>query len=498
MSTYSKKFATQRKMDNSPATPAYNVWGPANVETIYQGLRNVAAIEQQKNCQWCHTLAGDGQLIESTYKICGWVRSHAVRSLGMYLVFRSTAAWSGTVNFRFTGAGNQVVPVSVSAGAAGRHYVATRIDYNQIGAPYGGRIQVQSDTSGLYLVHLGLYENETDTGPDLYPDQIRRPRADIFAGLGNRLNAASRKEVHVGGWVTPASYTITANSKPATPQISLYHGLQYVDSKDLTNHRQAYQYHAYVGTMPDLGQLAYAVESAQSGDSYTDYFILNNASAVGEDVLGGSWATSAPRSILNTYLWRTNASAKINLCCQGWWARTKYYAGRPDSVQTIGNFAAGLPILESDWVALWEAAHYGHLYGCARPFCSWCPPGGAVLSLGTEYTDYLWAAVPINSWTEPWGPSWGAGKVPMMFWLSALNGSATARTVTIRISWGASSDEHTWALAGSGSGQQYKEIQTALAPPGTAAPVIVSMKVDSAKVVTFASIWGAILYPLDY
>lgn len=486
MSTYSKKFATQR-------VTTEDAWGPANVETIYQGLRNIAAIEEQKNCQWVHTLAGNGQEITSTYKICGWVRNHAVRSLGLYLVFRSTAAWSGDVNFKFTGNGNQIRTLAVSVPAAGKHYYYLRTDYNQIGAPYGGQIQIQSDTSGLYLIHLGLYENETDTGPDLYPDQTRRPRADIFAGIANRLNALAQKEVHVGGWATPAGYAITANSKPATPQIRLYHGLQYVDSKDTTNHRQAYNYHGYVSTMPDLGQLGYAVESAQSSDFYTDFFVLNNAMG---QIDGGSWATAAPRSVLNTYLWRTNESAKINLCCQGWWARTKYYAGRPDIVESIGNFAAGLPILESDWVALWEAAHYGHLYGCARPFCCWAPPGGAVLSLGTGYTDYLWACVP--SWTEPWGPSWSAGKVPMMFWLSALNGSATARTVTIRISWGASSDEQTWALAGSGSGQQYKEIRTALAPPGTAAPVIVSLKVDSAQVVTFASIWGAISYPLDY
>lgn len=86
----------------------------------------------------------------------------------------------------------------------------------------------------------------------------------------------------------------------------------------------------------------------------------------------------------------------------------------------------------------------------------------------------------------------------MMFWFDAINGSTSARTVTIKITWGAVSDEQTWALAGSGSGRQYKEIQTALAPPATASPVIVSLKVDSAQAVTFGSIWGAISYPLDY
>jgi len=488
MSTYSKKFATQR-------ITTEDAWGPANVETLYQGLRNVAAIEEQKNCQWCHTLAGDGQEITSAYKICGWVRSHAVRSLGMYLVFRSTAAWSGTVNFRFTGNGNQIVPLSVSADGAGKHYYYFRTDYNQMGAAGGGRIQVQSGTSGLYLIHLGLYENETATGPDICPDQIRRPRADLFAGLANRLNNASNKQVYVGGWVTPAGYVITANSKPATAQIRLYHGLQYVDSKDLTNYKQTYEYHGYVGTMPDLGNLGYIIESGQSGDSYEDIFRFNDA---GGRIDGGGWATANPRSVLNTYLWRTNASAKINLCSQGWWARTKHYAGRPDAVQQIGNFAAGLPILESDFVALWEAAHYGHLYGCARPFCSWCPPGGSVLSLGTGYTDYLWSCVPVESYTEPWGPSWSAGKVPVAFWLSALNGSETTRTVTIKLTWGASTVEETWALAGSGSGQQFKEFKKAIAPPAASSPVIVSLKVDSAQAVTFASIWGAISYPLDY
>lgn len=494
MSTYFKKFATQRKMDNSPATPAYNVWGPANVETIYQGLRNVAAIEEQKNAQWCHTLAGDGQNITSTYKICGWIKSHAVHSLGMYFVFRSAAAWSGDVLIKLTGT-DQELTLTPTIGAGGRHYAYLRTEYATPGPDHGGRVQIRSATSGLYLVHLGVYENEADDGPDLNPDQIRRARGDLFSGLANRINGACNKQVHVGGWVTPAGYAIVANSKPADPQIRLYHGLQYVDSKDLTNYDQTYEFHGYVGTMPDLGQLGYAIESAQSSDSYTDFFVLNNAMG---QIDGGSWATAAPRSNLYTYLWRTNASAKINLCCQGWWARTKHYAGRPDHVGDLAHFAAGRPILEADFVALWQAAHYGHLYGAARVFCCWTPPGGAVLSLGTGYTDYLWACVPVNSWTEPWGPSWSSGKVPMRFWFDAINGSTSARTVTIKITWGGVSDEQTWALAGSGSGRQYKEISTALAPPSPASPVIVSLKVDSAQAVTFGSIWGAISYPLDY
>ena len=494
MPTYSKKFATQRRMDNSPGSPSYNVWGPANVETLYQGLRNIAAIEQQKNCQWCHTLAGDGQPIESTYEICGWVRSYAVRSLGMYMVFRSTTAWTGDVLIRLTGIA-QDLTLAVSVAGAGKHYGYLRVDYPSSGPQYGGRIQISSATAGLYLIHLGLYENETDTGPDIYPDQIRRPRADLFAGLANRLNAVCNKLVHVGGWVTPAGYEVKDNSKPPTPQVRLYHGLQYVDSQDLTNYQQTYNYHGYVGTMPDLGQLGYEIESGQSSDSYTDFFVLNNAMG---QIDGGSFAASAPRSVLNTYLWRTDSRAEINLCAQGWWARTKYYAGRPDIVENVGNFAAGSPILESDWVALWTAAHYGHLYGCARPFCSWSPPGGSALALTTTYADTLWACLPVNSWTEPWGPDWSAGKVPMTLWLSALNGSASARTVTVKITWGASTDEQTWSLAGSGSGQQYKEIKTSLAPPLTPSPVIVSLKIDTATTVTFASIWGAISFPLDY
>ena len=165
MSTYSKKFATQR-------ITTEDAWGPANVETLYQGLRNVAAIEEQKNCQWCHTLAGDGQEITSTYKICGWVKNHNVSSLGLYFVFRSTAAWSGDVLIRLTGIA-QDLTLAVSAAGAGKHYGYLRVDYPSSGPQYGGRIQISSATAGLYLIHLGLYENETATGPDIYPDQIR-------------------------------------------------------------------------------------------------------------------------------------------------------------------------------------------------------------------------------------------------------------------------------------------------------------------------------------
>ena len=86
----------------------------------------------------------------------------------------------------------------------------------------------------------------------------------------------------------------------------------------------------------------------------------------------------------------------------------------------------------------------------------------------------------------------------MVFWLAALNGSPDARTVTVRFTWGTATSEHTWVLAGSGAGWQYTELKTALAPPMTDSPLIISMRVNIAQAITFGSIWGAISYPLDY
>ena len=496
MSTYLSRFATQRKMDNSPASPAYNFWAPANVEVAYQCLRSIRAIEEQKNCQWCSTLAGGAfQPIASTFKICGWVRTRLVQRLSFYAVFYSAGAWSGVVNFKES-SGGRIHSLDVTLAGAG--YALYRLAVDISPTTPGTKMQVQSSTANLYLAHLGIYENEGLPEADIYPAQILRPSEALFWALRNRVNEAALKESAIGGWVNPAAYTITANSKPATAQCRLYHGKQYVDSKDLTNYQQEYDFHGYVGTMPDLGNLGFSATLNQSGDSYDDIFRINNASLDGP-LKGSSYATAAPRSVADLYLWRTNASAKIDLCCFGWWSKTKgYTGGRPDVIDDPGQFTADEKILESSFVELWTALHYNYLYGCARPVLSWCPPGGAALALGTGYTDYLLGAVPVFSYQRPWGAEWAAGKVPLKFWLSALNGSSSARTITVKFSWGAESAEKTWAIAGSGSGVQYTELTAELTPPTPSAPLVVSMKINTATTITFSSIWGAISYPLDY
>lgn len=496
MSTYLSKFGTQRKMDNSPAPPAYSVWAPANVEAAYQCLRSLRAIEEQKNCQWCHTHVGGAfQPITNTFKICGWVRTRAVQRLSFYAVFYSAGAWSGVVNFK-EASGGQIHSLDVSLAGAG--YILKRLTFDIAPTLSGTKMQVQSSTANLYLCHLGIYENEALPEADIYPAQILRPGTALFQALRNRINDMALKESAIGGWVNPAAYTITANSKPATAQCRLYHGKQYVDSKDTTNYKQEYAFHGYVGTMPDLGDLGYSATLVQSGASYDDIFRLGNATVDYGPLKGGSYAAAAPRSIADLYLWRTNSSAKINLCCFGWWSRTAPYAGRPDVIDDPGQFAAGEKILESSFVELWTALHYNYLYGCARPVLSWCPPGGAALALGTNYTDYLFGAVPVYSYQEPWGAEWSSGKVPFRFWLSALLGSASARTVWVKLTWGANTVEETWSIAGSGSGVQYKEFNAEITPPDPDSPLMVSMKINIATTVTFSSIWGAISYPLDY
>ncbi len=147
---------------------------------------------------------------------------------------------------------------------------------------------------------------------------------------------------------------------------------------------------------------------------------------------------------------------------------------------------------------MWTALHYNYLYGCARPVLSWVPVGGAALALGTSYADYLLGAVPVYSYQRPWGAEWSSGKVPFQFFLSALNGSTSARTVTIKLTWGANTVEETWSVAGSGSGQQYKEFKAEITAPDPDAPLMVSLKINTATTITFSSIWGAISYPLDY
>ncbi len=338
MSTYLSKFGTQRKMDNSPASPAYNAWAPANVEAVYQCLRSIRAIEEQKNCQWCHTLAGGAfQPIISTFKVCGWVRSRNVQKLSFYAVFYSAGAWSGVVNFKES-SGGRIHSLDVTLAGAGYALYRLAVDIAPIGT--GTKVQVQSSTANLYLCHLGIYENERLPEADIYPAQVLRPGTALFQALRNRINDVALKECAIGGWVTPAGYAITANSKPATAQARLYHGKQYVDIKDTTNYQQDYDFHGYVSTMPDLGNLGFSATLAQSGDSYDDIFRINNATLDGP-LLGSSYATAAPRSSADLYLWRTNASAKINLCCFGWWSKTHYYPGRPDIVADPGQVAAG-------------------------------------------------------------------------------------------------------------------------------------------------------------
>lgn len=496
MSTYRSRFATQRKMDSTPASPAYNAWAPANVEAAYQCIRSMAAIREQKNCQWCHTLAGGAfQPIESTFKICGWIRTRNVQRLSLYAVFYSAGAWSGVVNFKFT-SGGAIYSLDVALAGAGYALYRYAIDIDPI-VP-GTKLQIQSSTASLQLAHLGIYENERLDEVDMYPGQVLRPSAALFQSLRNQINDLALKGSFIGGWTNPGAYAITANSKPATAQCRLYHGKQYVESKDTTNYQQEYDFHGYVGTMPDLGNLGFSATLAQSGDSYDDIFRINNAGLGGASLKGCSYATSAPRSSADLYLWRTNSSAKTNLCCFGWYSKTAFYSGRPDIVSDPGQFAASEKILESSFVELWTALHYNYLYGCARPVLSWCPPGGAALALTGTYADVLLGAVPVSSYQRPWGAEWADGKIPLQFFLSALNGSTSARTVTVKLTWGAETVKETLSVAGSGSGQQYKAFKTSMTPPSPNTPLIVSLKIDTSTTITFASIWGAIQYPLDY
>jgi len=478
---------------NETGPPAYGDWGPANVEAAYQCIRSMAAIREQKNCQWCASLApGSLQEIISTFRICGWIRSLNVQNINFYAVYYSAAAWSGTIEYQFLG---RTYTIDVDIDDPG--YILSRLSIDLDPVTIGSIVKIKSDTEGLYLAHLGIYENEELEEADMYPGQVLRPSEALFRGLRNQINDLALKESCIGGWCSPAAYAITANSKPATAQCRLYHGKQYVDSKDLTNHQQDYDFHGYVGTMPDIGDLGFAAALAQSSDSYDDIFRVNNAT-LDAPLRGASYATSAPRSSADLYLWRTNASAKINLCCLGWWSKTAPYIGRPDVVSDPGQFAANEKILESSFVELWTALHYNYLYGCARPVLSWCPPGGAALALTETSVDYLLGAVPTYSYQRPWGAEWAAGKVPLKIWLSALNGSTSARTVGVAVTWGAEFASDSWSLAGSGSGQQYKEISVALTPPANLTPLVVSLKIDTNTTVTFASIWGAISYPLDY
>lgn len=496
MSTYLSKFGTQRKMDNSPASPSYNAWGPANVEAAYQCLRSLRAIEEQKNCQWCHTLAaGAFQPITNTFRICGWIRTRAVQRFSFYAVFYSAGAWSGVVNFK-EDSGGRIHSLDVALAGAG--YILKRLTFDIAPTLSGTKMQVQSSTANLYLCHLGIYENEALPEADIYPAQILRPGTALFQALRNRINEMALKESAIGGWVNPGAYAITANSKPATAQCRLYHGKQYVDSKDTTNYKQEYAFHGYVGTMPDLGDLGYSAALVQSGTSYDDIFRLSNATCDYGPLKGGSYAAAAPRSIADLYLWRTNPSAKINLCCFGWWSRTAPYAGRPDVIADPGQFASGEKILESSFVELWTALHYNYLYGCARPVLSWVPPGGAALALTGTYVDYLFSAVPTYSYQRPWGAEWAAGKVPISIWLSATNGSTWIRTVTVKYTWGASVVEDTFTLLTSAGGPVYKEHKIELEPPANLTPLVVSLKIDTDTTVIFHSIWGAISYPLDY